>query len=71
MLMKIMGDETENEIVTELGMRIKRYRIFLGLTQKMVSEQSGVSIKTVAKVKLWGTTIGYLYMQESGLVGFQ
>ena len=23
------------------------------------------------KVKLWGTTIGYLYMQDNGLIGFQ
>lgn len=29
-----------------------------------------MSIKTV-KVKLWGTTIGYLHKQDNGLIGFQ
>lgn len=29
-----------------------------------------MAVETV-KVKLWGSTIGYLHMQESGLIGFQ
>ena len=29
-----------------------------------------MSVKTV-KVKMWGSTIGYLHEQDNGLIGFQ
>ena len=29
-----------------------------------------MDIRTV-KVKMWGTTIGYLHRQDNGLIGFQ
>lgn len=29
-----------------------------------------MSVKTV-RVKMWGTTIGYLHQQDNGLIGFQ
>lgn len=49
--MKITGNESEYEIIKELGLRIKRYRISLELTQRMVSEKTGVSLSTVARIE--------------------
>ena len=35
------------EIIRNAGLRIKRYRIWAGLTQKELAEQSGISLSTI------------------------
>lgn len=37
------------EIISELGVRFKRYRLFSNLTQKEVAVQSGVSVFTISQ----------------------
>ena len=37
------------EIISELGVRFKEYRLFRNLTQKEVAEQAGVSIFTISQ----------------------
>ena len=37
------------EIISELGARFKDYRVFSNMTQKEVSERSGVSIFTISQ----------------------
>ena len=37
------------EIISELGIRFREYRIFCGLTQKEVAEKSGVSIFSISQ----------------------
>lgn len=42
-------EKSNNDIALELGVNFKNYRIALGLTQKDISEQSGVSIMTIVR----------------------
>jgi transcriptional regulator with XRE-family HTH domain len=41
--------KSNSEIISELGGRFKEYRLFCNLTQKDVSEQSGVSIFAISQ----------------------
>lgn len=41
--------KSNNAIIAELGSRFKEYRIALRLTQKEISEQSGVSVMTIVR----------------------
>lgn len=49
--MKIIGNETGQAIINELGIRIKQYRISLDMTQAELSEKCGVSHSTVARLE--------------------
>ena len=52
---------TTPEIVSMLGRRFKDYRIGCDLTQKEVSQQSGISVITIRKFengKLYNITLG-------------
>lgn len=41
--------KSNSEIIAELGGRFKEYRLFCNLTQRDVSEQSGISIFTISQ----------------------
>ena len=49
--MKITGNENESAILTELGRRIKQYRIELGLTQAELAEKCGISSSTETRIE--------------------
>lgn len=49
--MKITGNENENAILTELGRRIKQYRIALGITQAELAEKCGISTSTETRIE--------------------
>ncbi len=52
--------KSNTQIIAELGARFKEYRLFSDLTQKEVSEQSGVSIFTISQFeKGEGRNIGF------------
>lgn len=42
-------EKSNNDIFVQLGSRFRDYRIALRLTQKQVSEQSGVSVMTIVR----------------------
>ncbi|CCV65147.1 Transcriptional regulator, XRE family [Paracholeplasma brassicae] len=46
--MKLQGFETNSQIISELGKRIKERRIALNMTQRDVAKDSGVSIRTIS-----------------------
>lgn len=67
--MKITGNENEQIILKELGNRIKQYRISLNLTQKELSEKSGVSSSTVVRLEK-GTDLNISnYLKLLGALG--
>lgn len=41
--------KSNNDIVVQLGQRFRDYRIALRLTQKEISEQTGVSVMTIVR----------------------
>ena len=49
--MKITGNESEQVILKELGMRIKQYRISLNITQSDLANKCGTSISTVVRME--------------------
>ena len=49
--MKITGNESEQVILKELGMRIKQYRISLNITQIDLAHKCGTSISTVVRIE--------------------
>ncbi len=49
--MHITGFENERFILSELGNRIKQYRISLNLTQTELSERCGISMSTVVRIE--------------------
>ena len=49
--MKIRGYESVNAVLSELGSRLKQYRISAELTQKDLAEKSGVSMSTVVRME--------------------
>ena len=49
--MKITGNESEQVILKELGMRIKQYRISLNITQMDLAHKCGTSISTVVRME--------------------
>ena len=51
-----INKKSASEVITALGKRFKEYRIASRLTQKEVSEKSGVSILTIRRFEL-----GYSY----------
>lgn len=42
-------EKSTNDIIVDLGRRFRDYRIALRLTQKELSEQSGVSVTTIVR----------------------
>jgi len=60
------------EIVTMLGRRFKDYRIGCDMTQKEVSQQSGISVITIRKFengKLYNITLG-TFIELLRAIGF-
>ena len=49
--MKITGNESEQVILKELGLRIKQYRISLNITQMDLAHKCGTSISTVVRIE--------------------
>ena len=49
--MKIIGNESEQVIMKELGTRIKQYRISLNITQNDLADKCGVSSSTVVRIE--------------------
>lgn len=49
--MKIFGTENNENILKELGQRLKDIRIAIPLTQKELAQRAGVSSKTVERVE--------------------
>ena len=49
--MKITGNENEQVVLKELGMRIKQYRISLNITQMELADKCGTSISTVVRIE--------------------
>ncbi|NCC61042.1 MAG: XRE family transcriptional regulator [Verrucomicrobiae bacterium] len=54
--MKIEGLLTDEAVLTELGGRLARHRIALGLSQAELAEQAGVSKRTVERIEAGATT---------------
>lgn len=48
-LLTDLYEKSNNDIVVQLGQRFRDYRIALRLTQKEVSEQTGVSVMTIVR----------------------
>ena len=42
-------EKSNNDIFVQLGSRFRDYRVALRLTQKQISEQSGVSVMTIVR----------------------
>ena len=49
--MKIYGNETNQDIMKEIGVRIKSRRISLAITQDELSTISGISLRTIVDVE--------------------
>lgn len=49
--MRIIGSESEQAILTELGQRIKQRRISLGMTQAELAEKCGISSSTETRIE--------------------
>jgi transcriptional regulator with XRE-family HTH domain len=49
--MKILGNESNKDIMKEIGERIKSRRISLSITQEELSMISGVSLRTIVGVE--------------------
>lgn len=49
--MKLYGTENNEIIMKELGKRIQDTRISMNLTQSEMAEQSGVALRTVARIE--------------------
>ena len=49
--MKIIGHESEQTILKELGARIKQYRISSNMTQAELAENCGISSSTVVRLE--------------------
>ncbi|MBQ2923907.1 MAG: helix-turn-helix transcriptional regulator [Tyzzerella sp.] len=49
--MKITGNESEQDIMKELGFRIKQYRISLNITQNGLADKCGISASTVVRIE--------------------
>lgn len=49
--MTLYGDESNQMIMKELGQRIQETRIAMNLTQAQMAEQSGVALRTVARIE--------------------
>lgn len=49
--MILYGDENNQMIMKELGQRIQESRIAMNLTQAQMAEQSGVALRTVARIE--------------------
>jgi len=49
--MKIIGNESTQAVLTELGQRIKQHRISLGLTQAELAETCGISSSTETRIE--------------------
>lgn len=49
--MKITGNESEQDIIKELGFRIKQYRISLNITQNELAGKCGISASTVVRIE--------------------
>jgi transcriptional regulator with XRE-family HTH domain len=46
-----MKFKTENEIITELGLKLKRIRLEKNLTQREVSEKTGIDRSTISQME--------------------
>ncbi len=49
--MKITGNESEQVVLKELGMRIKQYRISLNITQMDLADKCRTSVSTVVRIE--------------------
>lgn len=49
--MKITGNENEQAILKELGIRMKQYRISLNITQADLADKCGISASTVVRIE--------------------
>ena len=49
--MKIIGTEKEQDILKELGVRIRQYRITLNLTQAELADRCGISSSTEVRIE--------------------
>lgn len=49
--MRITGNDSEKAILTQLGERIKQYRISLNITQSELAEKCGISLSTLARME--------------------
>ncbi len=49
--MRITGFESEQEILTELGVRIRQYRIALNITQAELADKCGISSSTEVRIE--------------------
>lgn len=49
--MRINGFESDKELLQELGKRIRKRRISLGLTQEELANKSGVSLRTIVNAE--------------------
>ena len=54
--MKITGIESNNEIIKEIGLRIKRQRINMGITQQELANKAGLSLRTITNIECGNDT---------------
>lgn len=51
MIMKIVGNAKANDILSELGSRIRRCRIDMGISQEELADRAFVSVGTIAHLE--------------------
>lgn len=49
--MKISGNEREQDVLRELGVRIRQYRIALNITQAELADRCGISSSTEVRIE--------------------
>ena len=49
--MRITGIESNKEIIEEIGKRIKRQRINIGMTQQELANKTGLSLRTITNIE--------------------
>lgn len=49
--MKISGSHTDQAILAEIGARLSRHRLNLGLTQEEAANQAGIAKRTVERIE--------------------
>ena len=54
--MKIEKQLTDETVLTEIGSRIARQRVDLGLTQAQAAEQAGIAKRTLERLEAGGST---------------
>lgn len=67
--MKIVGNESEQVILKELGTRIKQHRISLNITQNELADKCGISVSTASRIENGEDSIFSNYIKILNAIG--